>query len=331
MMRTTPTPSRNALRGIVGTLLIFAVMVLALNASSLPFIGDGDIIHVQFSEAGGLASGDAVMISGAQVGQVRRVALEGARVVADIVITDSSAPLGTLTRARIITVTLLGRAAIQLVPDGPGRLAAGATIPLGRTSSPYNLTSDLNELTRRTSQIDKQQLASALQQAAATLNGTQGSIGPALAGIADLSAAVENNSTQLLELLGRASRVTEVLASRNKQVSVLLTDGDALLAELNARQSVVVGLLRSAHSLAQQLREVVADNRTTVGPALDQLDRVVGVLNNNRTALQQSITGLRGYVTGFGETLSTGPWFEAYIQNLTSAATVVPILSGLDK
>ncbi|HWU31525.1 MAG TPA: MCE family protein [Marmoricola sp.] len=325
------TPTQNATRGVIGTIAIVAVVLLSMNFSKLPFVGNNDIIHAQFAEAGGLVSGDAVMMSGAQIGKVRGVKLDGNMVVADLAITDSSAPLGTLTRARIITVTLLGRAAVQLVPDGPGTLDAGSTIPLSRTSSPYNLTADLNELTSRTTQIDKGQLASALQQTTSALDGTQNSIGPALAGITKLSSAVQNNNTQLLQLLSRASRVTKVLASRNIQISTLLNSGNSLLGELNARQDVVVALLQSVTTLSTQLKGVVGDNRSTIGPALDQLDTLVNVLNQNRTALQASISGLQGYATAFGEAISSGPWFDAYIQNLTSPGTLAPILSGLTK
>lgn len=325
------TPNQNAVRGVIGTIVIVAVVLLSMNFSKLPFLGDNDVIHADFAEAGGLVSGDAVMMSGAQVGKVRAVNLQGDHVVADLVITNSSIPLGTLTRAQIVTVTLLGRAAVQLVPDGPGKLSVGSTIPVSRTSSPYNLTADLNELTVKNTQIDKQQLADALQQTTSALNGTQNSIGPALVGITKLTTAVQNNNAQLLQLLSRASRVTNVLASRNAQIGTLLRSGDSLLGELNARQDVVVALLHSVTSLSTQLQGLVGDNRTTIGPALDQLDTLVTVLNQNRASLQGAITGLQGYATAFGEAISSGPWFDAYIQNLTSPGTLAPILSGLTK
>jgi len=330
-MNRQRTPNQNVVRGLVGTVVIILAILGCLNFNSLPFIGNNDVIHAEFSEAGGLTSGDVVLVSGAQVGKVRSVSLAGDKVVADLVITDPSAPLGTLTQARIITVTLLGRAAVQLVPDGPGKLSAGSTIPVTRTSAPYNLNDDLNGLTARTAAINKDQLANALQEATTTLNQTQDNVGPALAGVTKLTQAVQNNDGQLLSLLSRASRVTGVLASRNAQIDTLLGSGNSLLAELNARQSVVVGLLDRVQTLSSQLQGLVTDNQATIGPALDQLDRVVTVLNQNKAALQNTITGLRGYATAFGEAISSGPWFDAYIQNLTSPGTVAPILSGAVK
>lgn len=322
------SPYFMAVRGLIGTIVIVLVVLASLNFNKLPLVGNSDVIHVEFADAGGLVSGDVVVVSGAQVGRVRSVSLRGDKVVADVVLTDSGLDLGTTSHAKIVTVTLLGRAAVELEPAGPGRLSAGDTIPVARTSSPYNLTATLGELTTTTSTIDKTQLAKALSQVSSTLNGTKGSLGPALNGITLLTRAVQQNDVALSELLNHAAHVTGVLASRNAQIATLLTSGNDLLTQLDERQAVVVGLLTSAKELANQLNGLVSDNQTEIGPALKQLDHVVELLNSNKQVLQQSISGLVGYATAFSEASSSGPWFDAFIQNLTSPGTLAPILSG---
>ncbi|GAA3686095.1 hypothetical protein GCM10022237_50720 [Nocardioides ginsengisoli] len=323
------SPDRLAVRGLVGTIALVLVVLAALNINKLPLIGNSDVLHVQFAEAGGLKGGDAVMISGAQVGKVREVRLDGRHVVADIVLTDGDVVLGRDTEARIITITLLGRAAVELEPRGGGRLSAGQSIPLERTSSPYNLTSTLNQLTETTASIDKAQLAAALDQASSTLNATSPDLGPALEGITALSRAVSSNDDELRSLVAHADNVTGVLASRDQQIASLLGSGRSLLAELDARQQVVVSLLQSARALSTELRSLLDDTDDVLGPALDELDGVVKVLNRNKLDLQDTVFGLRGYATAFGEAISSGPWFDAYIQNLTAPGTLVPVLSGV--
>jgi phospholipid/cholesterol/gamma-HCH transport system substrate-binding protein len=320
---------RLALRGVVGTVALILVVLAALNINRLPLIGNSDVIHVQFAEAGGLRGGDAVLISGAQVGKVREVRLDGEHVVADVVITDGDIKLGDLTEARIVTMTLLGRAGVALEPRGTGELEAGDTIPSGRTSSPYNLTSTLNQLTETSADIDKRQLARALQEASSTLSASSTDVGPALDGITALSSAVSANDDELRSLVDHASRVTAVLAGRDQQIASLLGAGRSLLSELDARQETVISLLHSARSLAAQLRLMLRDTDDVLGPALQELNRVVDLLNRNKQNLQASITGLRGYATSIGEALSSGPWFDVYIENLTAPATLAPILSGV--
>lgn len=323
------TRSPSAVRGLIGTIGIAVVVVLSFNYNKLPLLGNSDVIHADFAEAGGLKGGDVVMISGAEVGKVRSVHLEGNKVVADLVLTGGAPRLGTSTKARIITITLLGRAAVELVPGGAGALGAGDTIPRDRTTSPYNITSALNDLTTTTQSIDKTQLADALRQSTQTLQGTRDDIGPALRGITAVSSAVADNDEDLRTLLARASRVTQVLASRNDKIDTLLGSGGSLLKELDARQDVVVRLLASVKELSAQLTGVVGENKATIGPALDELNRIVNVLNANKASLQGALTGLNGYATAFGEAVSTGPWFDAYIQNLTAPSSLVPILSGV--
>lgn len=323
------SPERLAVRGIVGTLVLVLVVAAAMNINRLPLIGNNDVLEVRFAEAGGLKGGDAVLVSGAQVGKVREVRLDGEEVVADVVLTDRSIRLGDRTKARIVTVTLLGRAAVELEPGGAGDMEAGDAIPVERTSSPYNLTSTLNQLTETTAAIDKPQLAAALDQASKALNAASPDIGLALEGITSLSSAISSNDDELASLLARADGVTEVLAGRDAQIASLLGSGRSLLTELNARQRVVVDLLRSARALSAQLGLLLDETDDVLGPALRQLDGVVAVLNENKEDLQKSIVGLRGYATAFGEALASGPWFDAYIQNLTSPATLAPILSGV--
>ena len=318
-----------ARRGALGTLLIVGIVLASLNLSRLPLVGDAGTIEARFAEAGGLRGGDAVMISGAQVGKVREVRLEDGAVTAVLALTDDTVTLGNQTEAQIITTTLLGRAAVELVPEGDGALEEGDTIPVERTSSPYNITSALNQLTTESAEIDKQALQRALARTSAVLEGSQDSVGPALQGITEISRVLATNDERLAVLLDRSARVTAVLADRDQEIGSLLTAGESLFAELDARQRIIEELLRSARALSDQLRAALQENARVIGPALSQLNEIVDVLNRNRKAIQDTVTGLRGYATAFGDAASTGPWFDAYIQNLTDPATLAPVLSGI--
>ncbi len=324
--RRSGTP---ALRGLVITLLIAAVVVGALNFEKLPLIRNHNTLSIEFAEAGGLKVGDEVRVSGAKVGKVDEIRLVRDRVVVEVALSEGAPALGEKTSAAIVTTTLLGRAAVALEPAGGGELSAGDTIPVARTASPYSLTSALNDLVDETTEIDKKGLTAAIDELSSTFADTPEDVAPALDGITALADVVSSNDGALRQLLARAGRVTEVLASRDEEFTSLLTAGDSLLRELNARQDVVVQLLASTRDLAGQLQALVSENRRVIGPALDELNGVVRLLNDNKRNLQESITGLSHYAMAFGEAISSGPFFDAYIQNLTSPATLAPIISGV--
>ncbi|HSX68238.1 MCE family protein [Nocardioides sp.] len=320
---------KSALRGVIGTLLIIAVVVSTLTYRSWPLLRNTDTLQIQFAEAGGLKTNDAVVVSGASVGKVAGIELDGDRVVVTVKLSDHDLVLGDDTRADIVTVTLLGRAAVRLEPRGRGDLSKGSTIPVSRTGSPYDVTQALSQLTGETRRIDSDQLAEALRQVSTTFADTPRSLGPALTGIRKVSATLAANDQALQELLANAKDVTGVLASRDQQIARLLTSGNELLAELDTRQQVITDLLRSARALSAQLTAVARENGAALPAALTQVNRVVDLLNRNKRNLQMTITGLRNYATAFGEAISSGPFFDAYIQNLTSPGTLAPVISGL--
>ena len=290
-----------------------------------------DTLRIEFAVAGGLKENDEVVLSGASVGKVSDIRLDGARVVVTVKLSDHHLVLGDDTRADIVTVTLLGRAAVRLEPRGRGDLAEGSTIPLSRTGSPYDVTQALSQLTGEAQQIDTDQLSTALRQVSTTFAGTPTQLGPALSGIRKVSSTIASNDQALQDLLAHASDVTGVLASRDRDIARLLTSGNDLLSELDARQQVITGLLSSARSLSQQLTAVARENGAVLPATLIEVNRVVDLLNRNKQNLQMTITGLRNYATAFGEAISSGPFFDAYIQNLTSPGTLAPVISGLNK
>ncbi|TCJ31025.1 MCE family protein [Nocardioides jejuensis] len=322
---------KNALRGVVGTLLIAGVVLSTLTYRNWPLVRNTDTLRIEFAEAGGLKENDEVVLSGASVGKVSDIRLDGARVVVTVKLSDHDLVLGDDTRADIVTVTLLGRAAVRLEPRGRGDLAEGSTIPISRTGSPYDVTQALSQLTGEAQQIDTDQLSTALRQVSTTFAGTPTELGPALSGIRKVSSTIASNDQALQDLLAHASDVTGVLASRDRDIARLLTSGNDLLSELDARQQVITGLLSSARSLSQQLTAVARENGAVLPATLTEVNRVVALLNRNKQNLQMTITGLRNYATAFGEAISSGPFFDAYIQNLTSPGTLAPVISGLNK
>src|SRR5690348_11863905 len=66
--------------GIIGLTLILGMLVLAFNASHLPFLTSGNVYHADFADASGLKSGDDVRVAGVKVGSVTSVSLDGAQV-----------------------------------------------------------------------------------------------------------------------------------------------------------------------------------------------------------------------------------------------------------
>jgi phospholipid/cholesterol/gamma-HCH transport system substrate-binding protein len=310
--------------GAVGLALVGAALLAAFNLDDLPLVGGGASYAAAFSEAGGLKAGDEVRVAGVRVGKVTALRLEGDHVRVAFRV-GRGTRLGTQTGASVRIKTILGQKYLAVLPGGPGRLRGGSEIPLQRTRSAYDVTQALSDLTTTTEQIDTARLARALDTIAAEFKDSPAGVRAAVRGLSRLSRTIASRDEQLRSLLRHAGGVTAVLADRDQDLTRLLHDGDLLLAEIQARRQVIDQLLRNATTLSRQLTALVEENKAQLGPALDRLGDVLGILLRNQANLERSLALLAPFVRVFTNTLGNGRWFDTYIQNLVAVPGTVSV------
>ncbi|MEK6443890.1 MCE family protein [Pseudonocardia sp. T1-2H] len=303
------------LLGGLGLVVITIVLGLALNTDKLVNL-TGSGYSALFGEAGGLKDGDPVKVGGFEIGRVTDVVLDGPDVRVDFRVTDRRVRLGQDTSASVSVATILGEKFLKLVPGGDDELSSATPIPRTRTTAPYDLPDALSTLTTKSEAIDLPELASALNTTATTLDGTAPQLKAALDGVKRLSQTISSRDQSLRELLNHTNGVTGVLAQRAQQLKLLIGDGNVLLAELQARREAITQLLANASALAHQLNGLVADNRTQLGPMLDRLNSVLAVLKQNEDNIAKILKGAGHFATSMGDALATGPFFQAYVENL---------------
>lgn len=303
--------------GLVGLLVIAAVVAAAFNVEALPLIGGGPTYSAAFSEAGGLKPGDEVRIAGVKVGKVDGVDLDGDHVKVTFRLTTDAA-FGDLTTASIRVKTILGAKYLSLEPNGPGRMRSGAQIPLSRTVPAYDVVQAFSDLTTTTEQVDTRQLAAALDTVSTTFKDSPEEVKASIRGLSRISQAVSQRDQSLRELLRHADGVASVLADRSGRLTSVIDDGDSLFRELQSRREAIHRLLVGASDLAVQLTGLVDDNRRQLGPALDRLHQVVAMLQRNQDSVDRSVALLAPFSRLFANTLGNGRWFDSYVQNMVS-------------
>ncbi len=321
---SVPFRERNpVIIGAVSLAVLAALVLAAFRAEDLPLIGGGDTYYASFSEAGGLKANDEVRIAGVRVGKVKSVELDGDHVVVKFLV-DTGVRFGTATGAAIKVKTLLGAMYLALQPQGPGQLEQGATIPVKRTTSPYDVVQAFSGLASRSERINTTQLATSLDTLAALTQNTPEEFRAALVGLSSLSKNIAARDDELNSLLVHMKRVSKVLGDHRADLVTLMRDGDKLFRALAARRDAVHNLLVSTSRLSVQLTGLVKDTRADLKPALDHLYNVVQVLEKNQDNLDNSLRLMAPFYRVFANTLGTGPWFDTYIQNLPP----VPALGG---
>ncbi|MGQ4618639.1 MCE family protein [Nocardia sp. R7R-8] len=303
--------------GLVGTGVLVMLLVLAFTYDEIPGWPGRSEVVAEFADASGLGTGDAVQISGIDVGEVDAIDLAADHVDVTLKIDPHGQVLGDRTTAAIKVETALGRRFVELRPDGDG--PAVERIPLAHTTSGFDLTESLNQLTDRLEHTDKAKLADAMDSLSSVFDALPDDLRPSLDGASRLSRTISSRDSEVRDLLQHTSAVTDVLAQRNQNLTALLTDGGSLFAALNDRAQTIRNLLVEVRSISDELRTLADENTATLGPMLDELERVTNLLTTNYDNINAAIIGLRPYVTQLGEAVASGPFFGALLQNIAPA------------
>ena len=309
--RAADTPVRTALAGLAALAL---GVLTALNARSLPVIGDGTTYAAEFSEAAGVFQGNDVRVAGVEVGRVSDVELRGDHVLISFRV--KGAWLGDATGASIRLKTVLGQKYLALDPQGEGTLDPAKPIPRSRTSVPYDVLAAFGKLSSTVDNIDTVQLAKSFDTLSATLANTPQSVRAALTGLSRLSDTLASRDQQLATLLGNTRVVSQTLVDRDAAVQRLLADGNQLLSEVSDREQAISSLLDGSRQLATQLSGLIDDNDKQVDPLLTQLDQLTSMLQRNQDSLAAGIRGFAPLVRLGTNISGNGRFIDGYLCGL---------------
>jgi phospholipid/cholesterol/gamma-HCH transport system substrate-binding protein len=321
-----PFSERNPfLVGAIGIGITVTLMVLSINYDKLLPVNRGKTYSAYFAEAGGLVPGNTVQVSGLKVGQVSSVDLDGPRVLVKFHVA-SDVRMGDRTEAAIKLKTLLGTKVLEVTPRGDGQLAGA--IPLERTKSAYQLPDALGDLTTTISGLNTDRLSESLAVLSDTFSNTPPDLKAALGGLARFSQTLDERDTELRNLLSNANKATTVLAERSEKVVNLVANTNALLVQLQSQRQALDQISNNLSAAAQQVKGFIAENRSTLRPALDKLNEVLTIVDNRKERVQQAIVGLDHYSIRLGEAVSSGPFYKAYLVNLAPGQYVQPFIDA---
>lgn len=311
--------------GFIGAVIALLVVTAGLQPQTLLQWATSIHYRALFSEAGGIRSGDHVILSGVKIGTVDDVSLQRG----DALVTftaEARYQLGNETTAQIQTGSLLGARIVALQSAGPAQLHPADVIPVTRTSSPYSLSQAVGDLTTNTESIDTDALNRSFEALATVLDQVAPQLGPTFDNVTRISRTLNGRDEALAQLLTRAANFSHLLSERSERVNTLLLDANDLLGVLSDRQDTIVALLSNISVVSQQLSGMVADNEQQLAPALDRLNSVMAMLEANRDSLAKAIPGLAKYQITQGETVANGAYYNAFVSNLMGPSVLQPFL-----
>ncbi len=269
----TQVPHRGKL--IVPVLFALATVIIATFTwisfgGTVPFTAAGYRVSAVFPQASNLYPGDNVRIAGINVGQVVEVQHAGDRARVTMQLQTQFAPLHRDARAILRTKTLLGEAYIELAP-GSRRSAAiadgGAMAPSQIVAAQQlsDVLSTFNPRTRRQLQSLLGGFAAALHGRGQELNQAVGWSAPAMTNFGGLLVTLDQQRSQLGQLIGGAGQVLTAVGQRQGGVQAAITAGDQVFRVTAARSAGLRASVDAFPAFLRQLRGTAGDAQNAVG------------------------------------------------------------------
>ena len=311
-MRTLEPANRLRI-GLMGLVVTVLAVGVGQTLTSIPMLFAQPIYYGQFTDTGQLNKGDKVRIAGVDVGQVEGIKIDGDHIVMKF--STGSNTIGTESRLAIKTDTILGKKVLEIEPRGTQTLQAGGMLPLGQSTTPYQIYDAFFDVTKAAAGWNIDTVKQSLNVLSQTIDQTYPHLSAALDGVAKFSDTIGKRDEQITHLLAQANQIASILGDRSQQIDRLFVNSNDLLAAFNQRSRAISALLSNVSAFSAQVEYLINDN-PNLNHVLEQLRTVSDLLEARKDDLAAGISTLGKSVAGLNETVASGPYFKVQLSNL---------------
>jgi phospholipid/cholesterol/gamma-HCH transport system substrate-binding protein len=311
-MRTLEPANRLRI-GLMGLVVTVLAVGVGQTFTGVPMLFASPSYYGQFTDAGGMTTGDKVRIAGLTVGQVEGIKIDGDHVVMKF--SAGSNTIGTESRLAIKTDTILGKKVLEIEPRGTQTLRPGGTLPLGQSTTPYQIYDAFFDVTKAAAGWNVDTVKQSLNVLSQTIDQTYPHLSAALKGVADFSDTIGKRDEQITHLLAQANQIASILGDRSQQIDRLFVNSNNLLAAFNERGRALSALLSNVSAFSAQVQYLINDN-PNLNHVLEQLRTVSDLLEARKNDLAETLKTFGKTVAGLNETVASGPYFKVQLTNL---------------
>lgn len=310
-MRTLQPPNRPRI-GLIGLVLTVLVTLVGQTLTDIPMIFAKPVYYAQLTDTGQLSDGDKVRVAGLSVGEVASLAIEDDHVVAKFAVGDTT--IGTDSRVAVKTDTILGKKVLEVMPAGTEALRPGGVLPLGQSTTPYQIYDAVFDVTKAAGGWDIDTVKGSLKLLAQTVEETSPHLSGVLDGVARFSDTIGNRDEEIKHLLAQANKVAGVLGDRSDQIDSLLVNAKTLLAAFNQRGQAIDALLGNVAAVSTELQTLIHNN-PNLNHVLEQLRTVGDLLVERKEELADALVQEGKFTRLLNETVAAGPYLKVSLMS----------------
>ena len=228
-----------------------------------------------FTDASEVVPRNDVRLNDVIVGKVASVTLDGLHARIEFTV-DRDVVLPEETRAELRQVSLLGEQYLALVPEGQGRLADGATIPLERTRRATDfeeLVGAGGELTAAISVSNVNRVVSGLNEAFGT---DPDRLGRLLDATASTARAFNASTPDLEATIDRVEEMSRQLAPNSEALAASIDQLAAGMRALDAHKGDLAGFTTGLADFSERMAEILTRNEQRFVEGTPHLRQVFG-------------------------------------------------------
>ena len=276
---------------LIGAFTLAAVVGAFLFVMWIATIGSGTHRHYQIvfnGSVSGLSTGSSVLFNGLKVGEVTTLGFvkgNPSQVVADIDVTNESAPINADTKAQLETQGLTGSGVVALIggdrkgaPPLEGEPPVIPSLPTATLADLQTKAGYVLDLANKILVDNAQPIHQTLENAqnfTQALSRNSDGVDAALKSLSDLGKTIEPLATRLQALSEHAD--TLVTAVDPEKVRSIVGNVDQAAAR--------------ASQTFDEANKLIADNQVAVRSTLENVDSFTRMLNDNRDSVQTALKG----------------------------------------
>lgn len=278
--RAPLTPTRQALVGAIGFVLVLGLAGLLLRAAAGAYADDYRLTALVTRPGFNLDETSTVKVRGVTVGGVNRIELLDDGTVELTLHIRKEVRIPESAFGRVEPLSVFGPKFVDVIPgDGEGSGPyLGDGDRLSRTVAPSEVVETLEGFSNVLASFDPEKLGIILTETARGLDGLGEDLGATITASDQLAQDLIANRAEIDALLADAVAIGETFESRGAQLVRIAERGASVLDLFRENEDELESLLGSVAQLSADLTTTVDAAAPRVAPLLEGLDRVTAVL-----------------------------------------------------
>ncbi len=280
------------------------------NYHRIPFVTQTNAYEAVVADVSGLFPGDDVRLSGVPIGRVDNIAVEKGKAVVTFRIQPDIKVLDTW-EVGVRWRNIIGGRQLYLYPvDGGQRLKPGSRIPVERSRNVADIGRFLNELTPLLEAIDPQAQNQLLTELNNALVGRTDEVSELTSDLGKFGNTVADQEVAIERVVRNSNRFLAEYNARDEQLTGVIDDLASVGGVLRERNDEVLGAVGDIAEVQKQFGDLLEANDEELITIVDNLDVLAESIGTKRKDLNRALGSLPDGFATYMLISRWGQWFN---------------------